>query len=54
MIDYVPGSGVTVRYDGVVKGTIGGRAFAKALLRVYVGPHPPTDALKAGMLGAHG
>ncbi|MGH8283530.1 MAG: chalcone isomerase family protein, partial [Gammaproteobacteria bacterium] len=50
-MDYVPGTGVSVSYDGTLKGTIKGDTFAKALLRVYMGPHPPTKSLQRGMLG---
>ncbi|MGA9851986.1 MAG: chalcone isomerase family protein [Gammaproteobacteria bacterium] len=50
-IDYVPGTGVSISYNGTLKGTIKGDAFGKALLRVYMGPNPPTKSLQRGMLG---
>ncbi|MGH8281831.1 MAG: chalcone isomerase family protein [Gammaproteobacteria bacterium] len=50
-MDYVPGTGISVSYNGTLKGTIKGDAFAKALLRVYMGPYPPTKSLQRGMLG---
>lgn len=51
VMDYVPGNGVSVSYNGALKGTVKGDAFAKALLHVYVGPFPPTEQLKRGLLG---
>ncbi len=51
VMDYVPGNGVSVSYNGALQGTIKGDAFAKALLHVYVGPFPPTGQLKRGLLG---
>lgn len=50
-MDYVPGTGTQVSWNGVLKGTIPGEAFHKALLNVYMGPNPPTSSLKQGMLG---
>lgn len=51
VLDYVPGTGTTVTVKGVKKGTITGVDFMKALWGVYLGPSPPTGALKKGMLG---
>lgn len=34
------------------KGTIKGKAFSKALLATFIGEKPPTEKLKAGLLGA--
>jgi len=48
----VPGSGTTVEFNGAEKGIIDGDDFATALLMVWMGDHPPTDDLKAGMLGS--
>lgn len=50
-MDYVPDTGTQVFWNGKLLGTIPGEAFHKALLNVYMGPNPPTDALKDGMLG---
>ncbi len=50
-LDYVPGTGTTVTVKGAKKGTIEGAEFMKALWGVYLGPSPPTGALKKGMLG---
>jgi hypothetical protein len=47
----VPGEGTTVKINGDVKGTIEGDDFAQALVRVWVGDHPPTADFKAGLLG---
>jgi len=43
--------GVTVTVKGEVKGTITGRAFQEALLLIWLGPEPPNDDLKQGILG---
>lgn len=50
-IDYVPGTGTQLSWNGELRGTIPGEAFHKALLNVYMGPNPPTSSLKDGMLG---
>lgn len=50
-VDFVPGTGTTVTIAGKAKGTIEGDDFAKAALRIWLGPKPPTDDLKQGMLG---
>lgn len=51
VLEYVPGTGTTVTVKGAKKGTIAGAEFMKALWGVYLGPSPPTGALKNGMLG---
>jgi hypothetical protein len=48
---YLPGQGVEVRAGRTVKGTIPGDDFAQALFGIWLGPHPPNEGLKAGMLG---
>ena len=50
-IDFAPGAGTTVAIAGKARGTIEGDDFAKAALRIWLGPKPPSDALQAGMLG---
>ncbi|MCB9684782.1 MAG: chalcone isomerase family protein [Alphaproteobacteria bacterium] len=50
VFDYVPGTGTTVTVKGQVKGTIADADFMKALWAVYIGDHPPTNALKSGMM----
>lgn len=47
----VPSQGTTVALNGEDKGVIDGDEFGAALLRVWLGDHPPTDELKSGMLG---
>jgi hypothetical protein len=51
VVTYEPGSGTTVEVAGQAKGSIPGADFMRALFRVWLGPHPPTSSLKAGMLG---
>ena len=50
-MDYVPGTGTQVSWNGTLRGTVPGEDFHKALLNCFMGPKPPTDDLKAGMLG---
>jgi hypothetical protein len=47
----IPGQGTAVTYNGRDKGVIEGDDFSSALLKVWLGDHPPTDDLKTGMLG---
>ena len=46
-----PGAGVQVDVNGTVKGTITGDDFATAFLSIWLGPHPPNENLKSGLLG---
>lgn len=48
---YVPGAGVSVDIDNVRKGVIKGEDFARSLFAIWLGPKPPTGALKKGLLG---
>ncbi len=50
---YVPGKGVTVEINGVVKGTIDNPDFARSLFSIWLGKKPPTTSLKKGLLGNH-
>ena len=50
--DYAPGTGTAVIVNGSVKGTIAGKDFMESLWTIYLGPNPPTEKLKTGMLGA--
>lgn len=50
-MDYVPGQGTQVSWNGTFRGNIPGEDFHKALLNVYMGPKPPTRDLQDGMLG---
>ena len=51
---YIPGTGVTVVINGQVKGTINQDDFARSLFSIWLGPKPPTKALRSGLLGKHG
>ena len=53
LLDYVPGKGTTVRLDSKSLGVFPGRRFHEALLRIWLGPHPPTHSLKHRLLGRH-
>jgi Chalcone isomerase-like len=50
-IDYIPANGTRISVDGVVKGTISGEAFNKALLNVWLGDKPVQESLKKALLG---
>lgn len=50
---YVPGQGVGVDINGKRKGIIEGDDFARSLYAIWLGPKPPTSALKRGLLGNH-
>ena len=50
-MDYIPGQGTQVSWNGALRGNIPGEDFHKALLNCYMGPKPPTKDLQAGMLG---
>jgi chalcone isomerase-like protein len=45
------GVGVRVSVGAAAVGTIEGDDFAKALLSIWLGPHPPNPEVKAGLLG---
>ncbi len=48
---YVPGAGTTVSLGEKALGLIEGREFAEALFALWLGPKPPSEDLKKGMLG---
>lgn len=48
---YVPGEGTTVLFNNVKKDTIEGADFMQGLFSMYIGPNPPTAALKKGLMG---
>lgn len=50
-MDWVPGQGTQISWNGSFRGNIPGDDFHKALLQVFLGPNPPTSDLKDGMLG---
>jgi hypothetical protein len=47
----LPGAGIQVDVNGVLKGTIPGDDFARALMSIWLGPNPPNPELKSGLLG---
>ncbi len=49
---YAPGAGTTVGRDGKDVGTIEGKEFADALFLLWMGPKPPSEDLKKGLLGS--
>lgn len=49
--DYVPGTGTSMMLNGRPLGTIAGTDFMKLVFGIFLGPRPPTAALKSGMLG---
>ena len=50
-LDYVPGAGTTLSYNGTAKGTLEGADMMRALWSIYLGSSPASKALKEGMLG---
>ena len=48
---YVPGTGTTVSKGDSQSGSIEGKDFADVLFAVWLGPAPPTEDIKKGMLG---
>ena len=50
-LDYLPGEGPRVRINGIVKGSVPGEDFSRALLKIWLGPKPAEAALKDAMLG---
>lgn len=51
VLTVVPGAGTTAALNGQDKGTIAGDDFGTGLLKVWLGDHPPSEDLKAGLLG---
>jgi hypothetical protein len=49
---YVPGTGTTLTINGKARGApVPGKDFADAVLLGWIGPTPPSDDLKNGVLG---
>jgi hypothetical protein len=48
---YVPGKGTSVSHGDKELGVIEGKDFADALFSLWLGPKPPSEDLKKGMLG---
>lgn len=51
-LTYIPGTGTRVGVDGKTRGTIKGEQFARVMFSIFVGPQPPNEGLKQGLLGA--
>jgi hypothetical protein len=47
----IPGVGIQYSLDGAVQGTIPGDDFAQAFLAIWLGSSPPSQAMRAGLLG---
>lgn len=50
-LDFVPGHGTSVAFNGLLAETIPGDDFNRALLAVWLGDEPADSGLKRGMLG---
>src|SRR5215471_10794276 len=48
---YLPGKGTTVSAGSKELGVFEGKGFADAVFAIWLGPKPPTDDLKKGLLG---
>lgn len=51
VVTYVPGKGTTLAISGKESGTIEGKEFADVLFSLWLGPKPPSEDLKKGLLG---
>ena len=51
VLTYTPGEGTKVEIKGREMGVIPGAEFASALFSIWLGPKPPNEALKNGLLG---
>jgi hypothetical protein len=51
---YLPGQGVEVAINDQVKGKLGAKPFADALLACWIGPHPgPGEEFREALMGKH-
>jgi hypothetical protein len=48
---YVPGTGLKLAIRGKDVGLIPGKQFADAVFACWLGPHPPSEDLRTGVLG---
>jgi chalcone isomerase-like protein len=48
---YLPGKGTTLSAGDKELGVFAGKGFADAVFAIWLGPKPPSDDLKKGMLG---
>ncbi len=53
-VDYVPGTGTTVRINGEPNGPITGEDFHQATLRIWIGDSPASSGLKKAMIAGDG
>ena len=51
VVTYVPEKGTTIEIKGKVLGTIPGADFGRAVFALWLGPSPPNNGLKDGLLG---
>jgi hypothetical protein len=51
VMTYVQGTGLKLEIRGKELGVIPGEQFADAVLACWIGPNPPSEELKAGLLG---
>ena len=51
VMTYIQGTGLKLEIRGKELGVISGEQFADAVLACWIGPNPPTEELKAGLLG---
>ncbi len=51
VITYLPGTGTTLTVKGKDKVTISAPSFAEVIFSVWLGPKPPNQDLKKGLLG---
>ena len=51
VLTYIPGTGTKVEIRGKEVGVIEGKDFADALFSIWLGPKPPNEELKKGLLG---
>ena len=51
VLTYTPGEGTRVEIKGKEMGVIPGADFASALFAIWLGPKPPNEDLKKGLLG---
>jgi len=50
-LTYVPGKGTTLRVGDKELGAFEGKGFADAVFSIWLGPKPPSEELKKGLLG---
>ncbi len=51
-LDWQPGAGTRVIFDGAELGKVAGEDFYRALLSIWIGEKPVSSDIKKGMLGA--